>query len=123
MTAMRIPFLSLKPGEDAAAVDAAVRRVIERGWYVLGPEVEAFERAFADASGAAYSVGVGTGTDALVLILKALGIGRGDEVITTPVSARRNKRSSSKIVLSMWLMMERDMSAPCARRNSAISCG
>ena len=87
MTAMRIPFLSLKPGEDAAAVDAAVRRVIERGWYVLGPEVEAFERAFADASGAAYGVGVGTGTDALVLILKALGIGRGDEVITTPVSA------------------------------------
>jgi len=87
MTAMRIPFLSLKPGEDASAVDAAVRRVIERGWYVLGPEVEAFERAFADASGAAYSVGVGTGTDALVLILKALGIGRGDEVITTPVSA------------------------------------
>ena len=87
MTATRIPFLSLKPGEDAEAVDAAIRRVVDRGWFVLGPEVEAFERAFADASGAACSVGVGTGTDALVLILKALGIGRGDEVITTPVSA------------------------------------
>ena len=87
MTATRIPFLSLKPGEDATAVDTAIRRVVDRGWFVLGPEVEAFERAFADASGAAYSVGVGTGTDALVLILKALGIGRGDEVITTPVSA------------------------------------
>jgi dTDP-4-amino-4,6-dideoxygalactose transaminase len=87
MTATRIPFLSLKPGEDASAVDEAIRRVVDRGWFVLGPEVEAFERAFADASGAAYSVGVGTGTDALVLILKALGIGRGDEVITTPVSA------------------------------------
>jgi dTDP-4-amino-4,6-dideoxygalactose transaminase len=87
MTATRIPFLSLKPGEDAAAVDAAIRRVVDRGWFVLGPEVEAFERAFADASGAARSVGVGTGTDALILILKALGIGRGDEVITTPVSA------------------------------------
>jgi dTDP-4-amino-4,6-dideoxygalactose transaminase len=82
MTATRIPFLSLKPGEDAA-----IRRVVDRGWFVLGPEVEAFERAFADASGAARSVGVGTGTDALILILKALGIGRGDEVITTPVSA------------------------------------
>ena len=87
MTATRIPFLSLRPGEDASAVDEAIRRVVDRGWFVLGPEVEAFERAFADASGAAYSVGVGTGTDALVLILKALGIGRGDEVITTPVSA------------------------------------
>jgi dTDP-4-amino-4,6-dideoxygalactose transaminase len=87
MTATRIPFLSLKPGEDAAAIDAAIRRVVDRGWFVLGPEVEAFERAFADASGAACSVGVGTGTDALILILKALGIGRGDEVITTPVSA------------------------------------
>ena len=87
MTATRIPFLSLRPGEDAAAVDAAIRRVVERGWFVLGPEVDAFERAFAEASGAAFSVGVGTGTDALVLILKALGIGRGDEVITTPLSA------------------------------------
>jgi dTDP-4-amino-4,6-dideoxygalactose transaminase len=87
MTATRIPFISLKPGEDAAAVDAAIRRVIDRGWFVLGPEVEAFEGAFANASGAAYGVGVGTGTDALALILKALGIGRGDEVITTPLSA------------------------------------
>jgi dTDP-4-amino-4,6-dideoxygalactose transaminase len=87
MTATRIPFLSLKPGEDASAVDEAIRRVVDRGWFVLGPEVEAFEHAFADASGAAHGVGVGTGTDALVLILKALGIGRGDEVITTPLSA------------------------------------
>ncbi len=87
MTALRIPFLSLRPGEDAAVVQEAIRRVVDRGWFVLGPEVEAFERAFASASGAAHSVGVGTGTDALVLILKALGIGRGDEVITTPLSA------------------------------------
>jgi dTDP-3-amino-3,4,6-trideoxy-alpha-D-glucose transaminase len=87
MTASRIPFLTLRPGEDAPAVDAAIRRVIDRGWFVLGPEVEAFERAFAEASGATHAVGVGTGTDALALILKALGIGRGDEVITTPLSA------------------------------------
>jgi dTDP-3-amino-3,4,6-trideoxy-alpha-D-glucose transaminase len=87
MTATRIPFMNLKPGEDAAAVDAAIRRVIDRGWFVLGPEVERFEDAFAAASGAAHAVGVGTGTDALALTLKALGIGRGDEVITTPLSA------------------------------------
>jgi dTDP-4-amino-4,6-dideoxygalactose transaminase len=87
MNTVRIPFMSLVPGEDAAAVRAAIERVIERGWFVLGPEVEAFEREFADASGAAHAVGVGNGTDAIALILRALGIGPGDEVVTTPLSA------------------------------------
>lgn len=82
-----IPFLQLTPGEDAAAVREAVERVIARGWFVLGPEVDAFEREFAAASGAAEAVGVGTGTDALAIALRALGIGPGDEVITTPLSA------------------------------------
>jgi dTDP-4-amino-4,6-dideoxygalactose transaminase len=83
----RIPFLSLKPGEDALDVDLAIRRVVDRGWFVLGPEVEAFEAEFAASCGSAFSVGVGTGTDALALTLRALGIGPGDEVITTPLSA------------------------------------
>ena len=87
MNAVRVPFMSLVPGEDAAAVRGAIERVIERGWFVLGPEVEAFEREFAAASGAAHAVGVGNGTDALALILRGLGIGAGDEVITTPLSA------------------------------------
>ncbi|MDP6579021.1 MAG: DegT/DnrJ/EryC1/StrS family aminotransferase [Vicinamibacterales bacterium] len=82
-----IPFLTLKPGEEAEAIDAAIRRVVTRGWFVLGPEVESFEREFATASGIAHTVGVGNGTDALFLLLKALGIGPGDEVITTPLSA------------------------------------
>src|SRR3989449_8823254 len=69
------------------AVKAAIDRVIARGWFVLGPEVDAFEAEFAAASGAAHAVGVGTGTDAIALILRALGIGAGDEVITTPLSA------------------------------------
>jgi len=83
----RIPFMSLVPKDDAPDVRAAIDRVIERGWFVLGPEVEAFEREFAAASGAAYAVGVGTGTDAIALILRALDIGAGAEVITTPLSA------------------------------------
>ena len=82
-----IPFLQLRPMEDAADVRAAIARVIDRGWFVLGPELEAFEQAFAIASGAAHAVGVGTGTDALALALRAIGIGPGDEVITAPVSA------------------------------------
>ena len=77
-----IPFLRSTPGEDAAAVQAAIARVIARGWFVLGPELEAFEREFAAACGAAQAVGVGTGTDALAIALRALGIGPGDEVIT-----------------------------------------
>jgi dTDP-4-amino-4,6-dideoxygalactose transaminase len=83
----RIPFMTLAPGEDRAAIHEAIARVVASGWFVLGPEVEAFEREFAIASGAAHAVGVGTGTDAIALILRALGIGEGDEVITTPLSA------------------------------------
>jgi len=87
VTALRVPFLSLVPGEDAAAVRAAIDRVVARGRFVLGPEVEAFEEEFAAASGAPRAVGVGTGTDAIALIFRALGIGAGDEVITSPLSA------------------------------------
>jgi len=83
----RIPFMALVPGEDASDVRRAIDRVIARGWFILGPEVEAFESEFAAAMGAAHGVGVGTGTDAIALILRALGIGPGDEVITTPLSA------------------------------------
>ena len=86
MTA-RIPFLDLTPRADAHDVRAAIERVIARGWFILGPEVEAFESEFATAMGAAHAVGVGNGTDAIALILRALGIGPGDEVITTPLSA------------------------------------
>jgi len=85
--AWRVPFQKLTPGEDADGVAAAVARVLERGWFVLGPEVDAFEREFAAACGAARAVGVGTGTDALALALRALGVGPGDEVITTPLTA------------------------------------
>ena len=82
-----IPFLKLTPNDDAAEVDAAIRRVVARGWFVLGPELEAFEREFAQACHAAHAVGVGTGTDALAIALRALDIGPGSEVITSPLSA------------------------------------
>jgi dTDP-4-amino-4,6-dideoxygalactose transaminase len=82
-----IPFLQLTPGDDAGIVREAIDRVIARGWFVLGPELGAFEQEFAAACGAAEAVGVGTGTDALAIALRALGIGPGDEVITSPLSA------------------------------------
>jgi dTDP-4-amino-4,6-dideoxygalactose transaminase len=82
-----IPFLNLVPGPDAADVRTAIDRVVARGWFVLGPELEAFERAFAEAMQAPHAIGVGTGTDALALALRVAGIGPGDEVITSPLSA------------------------------------
>ena len=59
MNAARIPFVDLRPADDGAAVEAAVRRVIDRGWFILGPEVEAFETEFAAASGVRHAAGTG----------------------------------------------------------------
>ena len=87
MTRPLIPFMSLVPGEDAADVRAAIDRVVASGWFVLGPEVSAFEAEFAATSGGARAVGVGNGTDAIALILRALDIGHGYEVITSALSA------------------------------------
>jgi dTDP-4-amino-4,6-dideoxygalactose transaminase len=70
--------------EQRSEIDAAIARVLSGGRYVLGPEVEAFEEAFAGFTGVDHAVGVATGTDALVLALKAAGVGAGDEVITAP---------------------------------------
>ncbi len=81
-----LPFLRLVP-DDASAVRTAIERVLQRGWFVLGPEVEAFEMEFAAAAGTSRSVGVASGTDALALALRGLGVGPGDEVITTPLTA------------------------------------
>ena len=78
-----IEFLSLKlvnaPHEEA--IQEAISRVIKSGWYVLGRETEAFESEFATYCGVAHCIGVANGLDALHLILRAYGIGVGDEVI------------------------------------------
>ena len=68
-------------------IDAAIRRVLDSGWYILGQEVTAFEREFAEFLGAAHAVGVANGTDALELALRALGIGAGDTVLTVAHTA------------------------------------
>lgn len=78
-----VPFLNLKPAyeELEGELDVAYRRVMESGSYVLGPELEAFEREFAEYCGARYCLGVGNGMEALELILRGYGIGAGDEVV------------------------------------------
>lgn len=68
-------------------LDDAYARVMDSGWYILGREVEAFEREMAAFVGVTHAVGVGNGMDAIELALRAAGIGAGHEVITTPNSA------------------------------------
>ncbi len=80
---MKVPFLDLGAAyrELKPELDAATRRVMESGWYILGEEVEEFERDFAIYCGAKHCIGLGNGLDALMLVLRAQGIGSGDEVI------------------------------------------
>ena len=76
-----------EPAELREAMVGACRRVLESGWYVLGLELEAFERQWAAVCGVARGVGVGNGMDAIEIALRALNIGPGDEVVTTPMTA------------------------------------
>ncbi|HRJ73182.1 MAG TPA: DegT/DnrJ/EryC1/StrS family aminotransferase [Terrimicrobiaceae bacterium] len=80
---MNIPFLELKPGylELKAEFDAAYQRVMDSGWVLLGKELEAFEAEFAAYSGTRHCIGVANGLDALHLLLRAMQIGPGDEVL------------------------------------------
>ena len=86
---LAVPFVDFKAHVAAlrAELDEAVARVLESGWFILGPEGEAFERELAAALGAREAVAVANGTDALALALRALGVGPGDEVVTTSISA------------------------------------
>ena len=80
---MNVPYLDVRAAymELQAELDAAYYRVMDSGWYILGEEVEAFEAEFAAYCGVKHCIGVGNGLEALQLILRAMDIGSGDEVI------------------------------------------
>jgi dTDP-4-amino-4,6-dideoxygalactose transaminase len=79
----KIPFLDLHASylELKFEIDEAVTRVLNSGWYILGPEVEAFENEFATYCQTKFSIGLANGLDALTLALRAMDVGPGDEVI------------------------------------------
>jgi len=81
-----IPLLDLAPEIEGLwdELNESIQRVLRSGQFILGPEVKAFEAEVADYLGVRHAVGVNSGTDALVIGLRALGVGEGDEVITTP---------------------------------------
>ncbi|HTL47177.1 MAG TPA: DegT/DnrJ/EryC1/StrS family aminotransferase [Verrucomicrobiae bacterium] len=86
---MKVPFNDLEPSLRTArpGIEAALRRVLSNGRFILGPEVAAFEKEFARAAGTPYCVGTASGTDAITLALMALGIGKGGEVLTSALTA------------------------------------
>jgi dTDP-4-amino-4,6-dideoxygalactose transaminase len=89
MTARPIPQTDPRAGylEQKAEIDAAIARALESGQYILGPEVAAFEAAFAGWLGLGHAVGTGSGTDAIELALRACDIGAGDVVFTVSHTA------------------------------------
>ena len=84
-----ITFINLKGQYEniRKEIDESIKRILEDGYFVLGKELESFEKNFASYCNREYGVGVGNGTDAIFLALKALGIGKDDEVISIPNTA------------------------------------
>jgi dTDP-4-amino-4,6-dideoxygalactose transaminase len=80
---MKVPFIDLEPqhSDEMERFQQAIEQVFESSAFILGPHVEAFEKACAKMLGVPHAIGVNSGTDALMMSLKALGIGQGDEVI------------------------------------------
>ncbi len=82
----KIPFIDLRAQQESirSQIDAAIKRVLDHGQYILGPEVFELERRLQLFTGAKHCISVASGTDALLISLMAIGVGRGDEVVTTP---------------------------------------
>lgn len=108
-----IPFLDLRAGylELKDELDAAYARFMDSGWYILGEEVEAFEREFAQYCGVEHCIGVANGLDALRLMLEAYGIGPGDEVIVP-----------SNTYIATWLAVSQVGAVPVPVEPNPATC-
>ena len=85
---MKVPFVTFLPmhNEIRQELDSAYNRVLDKSYFIQGDECRKFEEEFAEYCGVKYCVGVASGLDALILILKAMGIGNGDEVIVSSIA-------------------------------------
>ncbi|MEL7597582.1 MAG: DegT/DnrJ/EryC1/StrS family aminotransferase, partial [Clostridiaceae bacterium] len=83
---MKVNLLDLKAQycEIEEEINKVIKEVLESTHFIMGPNVKKLEEEIAEYTGVKYGIGVANGTDALMLTLRALGIGEGDEVITTP---------------------------------------
>jgi dTDP-4-amino-4,6-dideoxygalactose transaminase len=94
---VRFNDLSIGATAPAKEIEDAIARVLASGWFILGPEVEAFEREVAAAFECGHAIGVGNGTDSISLALLAAGVGPGDEVVTSPLTAAFTALAVSRI--------------------------
>ena len=108
-----IPFLDLKAPhvELRPEIDAAIARVLDSGWYILGPEVEAFEAEFAEYVDARHCIGLADGLDALHLALRAMDVGPGDEVIVP-----------SNTYIATWLAASQCGAVPVPVEPDPLTC-
>jgi dTDP-4-amino-4,6-dideoxygalactose transaminase len=131
LPAVRVPFFDMTAelAPLRAELDAAIARVLDSGQLIGGPEGTGFERALSRFGGAAHAIGVSSGTDALLVTLSALGVGRGDEVVTTPftffATASAAARLGARIVFADidddTLMLAPDAAASaCTSRTRAV---
>lgn len=99
MSQLQIPILNLQHQYQAIKpeIQTAINKVLESGQFILGPAVKQFETSVAEYLGVKHAIGVNSGTDALMIGLRALGIGPGDEVITTPFSFFATAESISNV--------------------------
>jgi dTDP-4-amino-4,6-dideoxygalactose transaminase len=99
MSDQKIPILDLSPQYQSLKPEiyAAIDRVLESGQFIMGPDVKQFEQEVATYLGVKHAIAVNSGTDALVIGLRAMGIGSGDEVITTPFSFFATAESISSV--------------------------
>jgi dTDP-4-amino-4,6-dideoxygalactose transaminase len=125
MTHTSVPYvaLALRARRVKRELMAAIERVIDQGMYILGPEVEEFERRFAEYCGTRYAVGVSDGTAALILALRAIGVAPGDEVITAPNSFVASASSAALLGATPRFVDVRrdDMNMDPARLEAAIT--
>ena len=107
-----VPFLDLGivHREIRDELDAAFRRVLDSGWFIMGPELEAFEAEFAEYCGVKHCIGVGNGLEALHLLLRAYGVGPGDEVIVP-----------SNTFIATWLAVSECGATPVPVEPSALT--
>ena len=96
---MKIPVANPKASylSDKEAIDAAVTRVLESGWYILGKEVSGFEKRLSEWCAGSHAVGVANGTDAVELALRAVGVGYGDKVATVSNTANATVSAIERI--------------------------
>jgi UDP-2-acetamido-2-deoxy-ribo-hexuluronate aminotransferase len=83
---MKIPFIDLKAQQDRIRpqIEERIKRVLDHGQYIMGPEIKELEEKLADFTGAKHAITCSSGTDALLMVLMAWGVGPGDAVFTTP---------------------------------------